>query len=584
MNAKQDQELEQLRGELSTFHDECPKLSDDDLFVVWFLFAFVTGDKASAVAALTGHSGEKGIDAIHIDHTARLVSVVQGKYRKKLLSARESRPDVLEFAGLAGRLAGNEVNFASWIDGIEGAAASLAKQAREMILEREYRLNLHFATLGRCSASLEDEAKREVRGVQIPATQRPRLTMLTGERVMAVLRDYLDGVAPPVASIELPVENKPQERVDEETGVASSTFTVNGWDIGRLVHQYGVKLFARNIRGYLGETTINHEIRKTLKKEPASFWYLNNGITIVCDEAMLESSSGDERMVISNPQIINGQQTSYALSAEEKGAGRAQVGVRLINVGREARANDFATYDAMVARIVEATNSQNKIKASDLRANDRLQVGIERSFHQLGYFYQRKRAAHQEVAMLAQQHEWKVTKEALAKAVAGCESAFLVRRGVDQLFEEPRYRRIFNRAHRQLLCCWWLAKAVDWHVRGSSDMQAAKYVVLQSLWTDFGPLIRVNQPRFIGLFEDVKQDHRYPHLSRAVSASLRGAMSYYRAERGRGKDSTDPLAFFKRQEAYDGFIQFRENSSLGHFKQYERARARFSAAISDAGG
>lgn len=584
MSKKQDQELKQLRSELSTFHDEFPKLSDDDLFVVWFLFAFVTGDKASAVAALTGHSGEKGIDAIHVDHTARLVSVVQCKYRKKLMSASESRPEVLEFAALAERLAGEEATFASWLDGIEGAAANLARRAREMVLDREYRLNLHFATLGRCSAPLEDEAKREVRGVRIPATQRPRLTMLTGERVMAVLRDYLDGVAPPVASIELPVEGKPQERFDEETGVSSSTFTVNGWEIGRLVHQYGVKLFARNIRGYLGETSINHEIRKTLSKEPATFWYLNNGITIVCDDAMLESSSGDERMVISNPQVINGQQTSYALSAEEKGAARAQVGVRLINVGKEARADDFATYDSMVARIVEATNSQNKIKASDLRANDRLQVGIERSFHQLGYFYQRKRAAPHEVAKLAQQHEWKITKEALAKAVAGCESAFLVRRGVDPLFEEPRYRGLFKRAPRQLLCCWWLAKEVDRQAWGDGDMQAAKYVVLQSLWTDFGPLIRADQVRFIDACEDGGQDDCYPSLARGVSASFKGAMSYYRAERGRGEDSIDPLTFFKRQEAYEGFIRFRDGSSLGHFKQYERARERFSAALSGANG
>ena len=83
MSKKQDQELRQLRSELSTFHDEFPKLSDDDLFVVWFLFAFVTGDKASAVAALTGHSGEKGIDAIHVDHTARLVSPGRGKWIRK---------------------------------------------------------------------------------------------------------------------------------------------------------------------------------------------------------------------------------------------------------------------------------------------------------------------------------------------------------------------------------------------------------------------------------------------------------------------------------------------------------------------
>lgn len=577
MSKKRDQELKQLRGELEIFRDEFPKLSDDDLFVVWFLFAFITGDKAAAVAALTGHSGEKNIDGIHVDHSARLVSIVQGKYRQKLLAKAESRADVLDFAALAARLASGK-DFVSFMEGLEGAAAHLLEQAHAAVLERGYRLNLHFATLGRCSGQLEDEAKRQVRKVDIPASQRPRLTILTGERVMAVFRDYLDGVAPPVASVEIPVEGKPQERIDEASGVSSSTFSVNGWEIGQLVRHYGVKLFARNIRGYLGETGINQEIRNTLRKDPASFWYLNNGITIVCDDAMLESSSGHERMVISNPQIINGQQTSYALGTEQRGAARANVSVRLINVARDGKVDDFAAYDEMVAKIVEATNSQNKIKASDLRANDRLQVGLERSLHQLGYFYQRKRAAPAEVAKLAGQHEWKVTKEALAKAVTGCENAFLVRRGTDQLFEEPRYRGIFTRAPRQLLCCWWLSKAVESAAWGTPE-QPAKYVVLQFLWTDLGPVIRVNQPRFIGMFEEAQRDVCYPHFARALGRAFKGAMAYYRAERGTGVDTVDALSFFKRQEAYDGFAKFREGSNLGHFKQYERAAEKFSAAL-----
>jgi len=580
VSKKRDQELTQLRGELRLFRDEYPKLSDDDLFVTWFLFAFVTGNKATAVAALTGHSGEKNIDGIHVDHKARLVSVVQGKYRKELLASRESRADVLDFAGLAELLVGHDDAFSLFMEGLEGAAAGRAEDARDAVLNRKYRLNLHFATLGRCSAALEEEAKRRVRKVEVPAPQRPRLTILTGDRVMAVFRDYLDGVAPPVPSVELPVEGKPQEKYDETTGISSSTFSVNGWEIGQLVVQSGVKLFARNIRGYLGDTGINQEIRKTLRKDPGSFWYLNNGITIVCDDAVLESSSGHERMVISNPQIINGQQTSYALSAEPRGAARAQVSVRLINIAKDGNVNDFAVYDEIVARIVEATNSQNKIKASDLRANDRLQVGLERSLHQLGYFYQRKRAVHTEIAKLAGQHEWKVTKEAMAKAVAGCENAFLVRRGTDPLFEEPRYHKIFNRAPRQLLCCWWLSKAVDWIAWGSTDMQWAKYVVLQSLWTDLGPTIRANQPRFIAMFEDVRRDSRYPHLKRAMEHAFKGVLAYYRAERGSGGDAIDIAAFFKRQGAYDGFARFRETSDLAHFKRYRGAEAKFSAALS----
>jgi hypothetical protein len=123
-----------------------------------------------------------------------------------------------------------------------------------------------------------------------------------------------------------------------------------------------------------------------------------------------------------------------------------------------------------------------------------------------------------------------------------------------------------------------ISKAVDWAAWGTPE-QPAKYVVLQFLWTDLGPVIRANQPQFIDMFEDVQRDGRYPHLARAVGRAFKGAMAYYRAERGTGANTIDPLSFFKRQEAYDGFARFREGSDVGHFKQYERAADKFSAAL-----
>jgi hypothetical protein len=111
-------------------------------------------------------------------------------------------------------------------------------------------------------------------------------------------------------------------------------------------------------------------------------------------------------------------------------------------------------------------------------------------------------------------------------------------------------------------------------------MQWAKYVVLQGLWTDLGPIIRANQPRFIDMFEDVRRDKRYPHLKRTIDHAFKGALAYYRAERGSGADAVDASTFFKRQEAYDGLARFRGESDLAHFKRYESAGAKFSAALS----
>jgi len=71
-----------LRRELREYHGRYPKLGDDELFVLWFLRAFVTENEANAAAALCGASGDKGVDAVLVDAPARVVVVVQGKYRK----------------------------------------------------------------------------------------------------------------------------------------------------------------------------------------------------------------------------------------------------------------------------------------------------------------------------------------------------------------------------------------------------------------------------------------------------------------------------------------------------------------------
>jgi hypothetical protein len=572
-------DLAALRTEIALLGDAYSKLPDDDLFVVWFVFAFVTGNRAEAAESLTGASGEKGVDAVHIDERARLVTIVQGKYRQKLMATAEQRDHVLGFAHVAEYVAGDVAGFRNFTDGLEGAAFRKLTDARERVLERAYRLNLHYATLGRCSSSLLEEAKRLVRAVSIPALQRPRLTLLNGKQIMGVLSDYLDGVAPPVAAIELPVSSQSQSQFDESTGMTSWIISVNGGEIGQLVQQYGVKLFARNIRGYLGETAINKEIRKTLERDPASFWYLNNGVTVVCDDAVLESSGGRDRLSLRNPQIINGQQTSYALSAVPKGADKAHVTVRVISIAQDGKSEDWATYDQMVGRIVQATNSQNRIKAADLRSNDRIQVSLERDLHQLGYHYQRKRAATSEVAALIRQHEWRVRKEDLAKAVIGCENANYATRGVDILFEDPIYGRIFKHPPRHLLCRWWLARATDSEAWGTGQRQPAKWVVLQFLWDELSSDILRSQAAFIEISENRGDDARYGTLRRVVDRAFELALAFYRAERGTGAGRLEALPFFKRQDAAEGLLVYAHSGSSGHHTRYANAGSQLRLAL-----
>jgi hypothetical protein len=150
--------------------------------------------------------------------------------------------------------------------------------------------------------------------------------------MLRLLGDYLDGVAPPIPSLDLEVESGSGialkgilQRHDDRTKIESWAFPMTAKAVAEMYERAGRRIFARNIRGYLGTSKdINRGIARSLEREPEYFWYYNNGITMICDYAQSLGSSGREILHVKNPQIINGQQTtgSYMLP-------RTRVPVRL---------------------------------------------------------------------------------------------------------------------------------------------------------------------------------------------------------------------------------------------------------------
>ena len=101
-----------LKRQLGEFRDRFPKLADDQLFVLWFLRAFITDDESEAADSLCGGAGDKGVDAVLVDDSTKNVFVIQGKYRKGVAAKNEHRADVLSFAQLAVDLTGEADSFA----------------------------------------------------------------------------------------------------------------------------------------------------------------------------------------------------------------------------------------------------------------------------------------------------------------------------------------------------------------------------------------------------------------------------------------------------------------------------------------
>jgi hypothetical protein len=519
------------------------------------------------------------MDAVLIDDHLHVISIVQGKYRQHLGASSEKRADIQAFAQLALTLTDpSSRRFTEFLAQCEPFTADLLRKARPKLLAQGYRLKLYFATTWRVSPT----ALRDAKNVTRQAAYDTSVDIVAGNRLMTVLRDYLDGAAPPIPSIDLELEsgssvkvNGILKRFDKGAGIESWVFSMRAPSLAAIYEEYGARLFARNIRGFLGEDRpVNKGMIHTLSKQPRNFFYYNNGITIVCDKAEMTSSRGRDVLIVHNPQVINGQQTTRMLAAHSTRSSPASVLVKVIQVPRE-EALTGAHFETLVARIVACTNWQTEVSAADLRSNDRVQIDLERDLRKLGYGYLRKRQTKAEARRrFGGKRLHLIKKEDFAQAVAGCELDPVVpRSGKDNLFEEDLYDLVFpNSDPHYFLPRYWLFRLVTAGARGKPQRGYTKWLVLNFLWARFGPELRgrAAQRSFWHLCERKREELLIP-LARCVNLVYTAALAYYRANRGTGEEAQDVSLFFRSKKGRDAeFASFWRRHSAGTKGKFTR--------------
>ena len=132
----------ELQQELQEFKERYPKLSMDELFVLWFLRAFLTENEDQAARALCGGPCDKGIDAVLVDDDTRNVFIIQAKYRLEVGKKNENRPDVLGFAGIALTLTGSIGVFSDYLNDLSPEVGKRLEDARRRIVSRGYKLQM----------------------------------------------------------------------------------------------------------------------------------------------------------------------------------------------------------------------------------------------------------------------------------------------------------------------------------------------------------------------------------------------------------------------------------------------------------
>lgn len=157
-------------------------------------------------------------------------------------------------------------------------------------------------------------------------------------------------------------------------------------DLVSLYQTYGKALYERNIRYFLGssKSDVNKAIKTTLHDDPASFFYLNNGVTAVCD--LIEpkaTKNGAKKFKVRGLSIINGAQT-VASAAEfvrqhpGKSIDDAKVMLTLIKAPADG---------PFGKRVTKARNHQNPVQPANFASLDENQERLRQEIAHLGFDY-----------------------------------------------------------------------------------------------------------------------------------------------------------------------------------------------------
>ena len=162
--------------------------------------------------------------------------------------------------------------------------------------------------------------------------------------------------------------------------------------IAELLNQFNDRLLGRNVRDFLGfRRAVNDGIRTTLTDAGKSrdFYFLNNGITFVCEKFDYAQGSHGARARLTHAQIINGGQTSRTI--QNLINERPDLDFSQVYVLVRAYQVDMDDEGDLIHDIITATNSQNAIFARDLHANDAVQRKLETGLKHYGIRYLRRR-------------------------------------------------------------------------------------------------------------------------------------------------------------------------------------------------
>jgi hypothetical protein len=325
-------------------------------------------------------SGDGGID-YYFEKNGRYY-IVQSKFKhdsSRQLNFREIHPDVSEFTKTLSDLTNFKLD--------DPNARNFIHKLTENLKNPSARLEYYFLTNAGVKVAELEKIREYVQKYFYNQgwTISKNIYEFDSIQIQRLILNYNYGFTPYTGDrkINFVSVNKPSEQ-----GKAYMEYDVSGFRsilgtvrinevLDWLEDQEDRDLFIqKNVRGYQGEgNEVNKKIIKSYETEPDYFWLKHNGIIIFADSYTVDEEKRN-RIILENPQIVNGAQTLMSLfHAKKRGVKRenANVVIRVIELPFENK----SAYQKGI-NIIEGLNSQTEINPWDLRSNDERQVRIQK--------------------------------------------------------------------------------------------------------------------------------------------------------------------------------------------------------------
>lgn len=361
--------LPPLLGKVSAADQAAKQLSR--AFSAFVLHKLLDITPQAAAASVVDDFNDKGIDAIHYDATTETLYLLQTKLKE---SEQFKQEDALPFCEGVRLLL--KQDFSAFNANVQNRKADI-----ESALDSCSHIKLVVPYTGDGVSQTASDALQALLADEDLDEER-LIKQVEYYSATEIARDLLAEQAyqPVHTDIALQKYEKVEHPRSTYYGVARLG------DLVALHQTHGKALYERNIRYFLGssKSDVNKAIKTTLHDAPGDFFYLNNGVTAVCD--LIEpkaTKNGAKKFKVRGLSIINGAQT-VASAAEfvrqhpGKSIDDAKVMLTLIKAPADG---------PFGKRVTKARNHQNPVQTANFASLDENQERLRQEIAHLRFDY-----------------------------------------------------------------------------------------------------------------------------------------------------------------------------------------------------